>query len=100
MTHYLERKFIEKNERVFNKIKKIPKEELYKGLYGLGIDFEKVLLFHQYIALSVALGQSYDDALENMFPFLINYTFSEFFDKFQMNCSLLLSCTNLNISLN
>lgn len=83
VTHYLEGKFIEKNEKVFYKIKKIPKEELYKGLYELGIDFEKALLFHQYIALREALGQNYEEALETMFPFFINYGFAELLDKFQ-----------------
>jgi len=83
VTHYLERKFIEKNQQVFNKIKKIPKEELYKGLHDLGVDFEKALLFHQYIELRVALGQAYEDVIEVMFPFLISYSFAELLDKFQ-----------------
>lgn len=83
VTHYLEGKFIEINEKVFNKVKKIPKENLYKGLYQLGIDFEKALLFHQYVSLRVALGQGYDEALENLFPFLINFTFAELLERFQ-----------------
>ncbi|WP_102347799.1 hypothetical protein [Bacillus sp. Marseille-P3661] len=83
LTHFIERKFIEKNERVFKKIKQIPNEELYKGLYELGIDFEKALLFHQYVAIRVGLGQYYDDALEDLFPFLINYTYAELLNKFQ-----------------
>ncbi|NSL52684.1 hypothetical protein [Calidifontibacillus erzurumensis] len=83
VTFYIERKLIEKNKKVFNKIKKIPRDELYIGLYELGIDFEKALLFHQYITLRVALGQPYDEALTNMFPFLINYSFEELLEKFQ-----------------
>ena len=32
VTHYLEQKYIEKNEKVYNKIKKIPKDELYQRI--------------------------------------------------------------------
>ncbi|WP_458412855.1 hypothetical protein ACNQFZ_18900 [Schinkia sp. CFF1] len=81
--HYLEGKYIEKNEKIFTKIKKIPKAELYKGLHELGIDFEKALLFHQYAALREGLGQNYAEALENLYPFLINYSFSQLLEKFQ-----------------
>ena len=68
VTRYVEEKFIEKNERVLKKIKELPKEQLYKGLYDLGIDFEKAMLFHEYVVLREALGQNYNDALENLFP--------------------------------
>ncbi|WNS74989.1 hypothetical protein RRV45_19225 [Bacillus sp. DTU_2020_1000418_1_SI_GHA_SEK_038] len=82
-THYLEVKFIEKNEKVYKKIKQIPKEELHKGLYELGIDFEKALLFHKFIVMREALGQNYSEALENLFPLLINSSFNELLEKFQ-----------------
>ncbi|MEH7122409.1 hypothetical protein V7127_04085 [Bacillus sp. JJ1773] len=83
VTHYLEGKFIEKNEKVYNKIKQIPKEELYRGLYELGIDFEKALLFHKFIMMREALGQNYNEALENLFPLLINSSFQELLEKFE-----------------
>jgi hypothetical protein len=83
LTHYLEEKFIEKNAKVLIKIKKIPKEHLYYGLYDLGIDFEKAMLFHKFLILREALGQDYYEALESLFPHLINSTFNELLDKFQ-----------------
>jgi hypothetical protein len=92
--HYLERKWIEKNESVFNKIKRLPKEELFKGLYTLGIDFEKAVLFHKYVLFREALGQHYYDALEDLFPFLINLNFDELLEKFQNE---LFSITKLKI---
>lgn len=83
LTHYLEEKFIEKNAKVFNKIKQLPKEELCFGLYNLGIDFEKALLFHKFVILREALGQNYLEAIESLFPHLINSTFDELLEKFQ-----------------
>jgi hypothetical protein len=83
VTRYLEEKFIEKNIKIFKKILLIPKKELYKGLHELGIDFEKALLFHEYVFLREALGQNYKEALENLFPHLINSTYKEMFEKFQ-----------------
>jgi hypothetical protein len=83
VTSYLEEKFIEKNEKVYRKIKQIPKDNLYKGLYELGIDFEKALLFHEYVFLREALGQNYYEALENLFPLLIKSSFKEILEKFQ-----------------
>ncbi|WHX98229.1 hypothetical protein [Neobacillus sp. DY30] len=83
VTRYLEEKFIEKNEKIYSKIKQIPKETLFRGLYDLGIDFEKALLFHEYVLLREALGQNYDEALENLFPLLINSSFEEILEKFQ-----------------
>jgi hypothetical protein len=83
VTRYLEEKFIEKNEKIYKKIKQIPKETLFRGLYELGIDFEKALLFHEYVLLREALGQNYYEALENLFPLLINSSFEEILEKFQ-----------------
>ncbi|MBV7506572.1 hypothetical protein KW850_15005 [Bacillus sp. sid0103] len=83
VTRYIEEKFIEKNIRIFKKILRIPKQDLYKGLHQLGIDFEKALLFHEYVFLREALGQDYQEALENLFPHLINSTYKEIFEKFQ-----------------
>ena len=83
VTRYLEEKFIEKNIKIFKKILRIPKQDLYKGLHELGIDFEKALLFHEYVFLREALGQNYKEALENLFPLLINSTYKEILDKFQ-----------------
>lgn len=83
VTRYLEEKFIEKNEKVYRKIKQIPKDNLFRGLYDLGIDFEKALLFHEYVILREALGQDYNEALENLFPLLIQSSFKEIFEKFQ-----------------
>ncbi|MFK2826167.1 hypothetical protein QYG89_10870 [Bacillus sp. B190/17] len=83
VTYYLEMKFIEKNKKIYNKIRKIPKEELHKGLYELGIDFEKALLFHKFIVLREVLGQDYNEALESLFPLLIHSSFDELLQKFQ-----------------
>jgi MinD-like ATPase involved in chromosome partitioning or flagellar assembly len=83
VTRYLEEKFIEKNEKIYKKIKQIPKETLFRGLYDLGIDFEKALLFHEYVLLREALGQNFEEALENLFPLLINSSFEEILEKFQ-----------------
>jgi MinD-like ATPase involved in chromosome partitioning or flagellar assembly len=83
VTQYLEEKLIEKVKQVFKKIKKIPKEDLFNGLYELGIDFNKALLFHKYVIIREALGQEYDDALENLFPLLINSSFKEMLEKLQ-----------------
>jgi hypothetical protein len=83
VTRYIEEKFIEKNIKIFKKILRIPKKDLYKGLYELGIDFEKALLFHEYVFLREALGQDYQEALETLFPLLINSTYKEIFEKFQ-----------------
>jgi hypothetical protein len=89
VTRYLEEKFIEKNVKVFKKITKIPKENLYKGLYELGIDFEKALLFHEYVVLREALGQNYYEALETLFPLLIQSTYKEMSEKFQNEINLI-----------
>ncbi|MEH7309287.1 hypothetical protein, partial [Neobacillus drentensis] len=83
VTRYIEEKFIEKNIKIFKKILRIPKQDLYKDLHQLGIDFEKALLFHEYVFLREALGQDYQEALENLFPHLINSTYKEIFEKFQ-----------------
>jgi hypothetical protein len=87
VTCYLEEKFIEKNQKVYKKIKQIPKENLYLGLYDLGIDFEKALLFHEYILLREALGQNYYEALETLYPLLIQSSFKEILEKFQTELS-------------
>ncbi|MBU8877985.1 hypothetical protein BGM26_03130 [Bacillus sp. FJAT-29790] len=94
VTHYLEEKFIEKNQKVYKKIKQIPIDDLDKGLYELGIDFEKALLFHKYVVLRVELGQNYNEALENLFPLLINSSFNELLEKFQSEINLI---TKLNM---
>lgn len=83
VTYYLNKKLIEKNENVYKKIKKILIDELSIGLYELGIDFEKALLFHNFIYLRVALGQEYHEALETLFPQLIQSSFEELLDKFR-----------------
>lgn len=83
ITHYLEERLIEKNEKVYNKIKKIPRDELFKGLYKLGIEYEKALLFQKFIFLREAVGQEYHEALEDLFPLLVHSTLSELFEKFQ-----------------
>ncbi|WML44879.1 hypothetical protein [Neobacillus sp. PS3-40] len=90
VTHYLEEKFIENNEKAFQKIKQIPKDDLSNGLYELGIDFEKALLFQKYVILREALGQDYNEALENLFPFLINSTFEDLLDRFQNELNFIL----------
>ncbi|WP_338452140.1 hypothetical protein R4Z09_09810 [Niallia oryzisoli] len=83
VTHYVKVKLIEKNEKILRKIKLIPQEVLHKGLYDLGIDYEKALLFHKFVVLRAALGQPYNEAVETLFPFLINSSFNELLDKFQ-----------------
>lgn len=87
ITHYLEQKYIEQNEKVYNKIKKISRDQLYKGLYDLGVDFEKALLFHKFVLLREAMGQNYNEALENLFPLLIKSSFNELLDKFHNELS-------------
>ncbi|MEH7439970.1 hypothetical protein V7182_21220 [Neobacillus drentensis] len=83
VTHYLNEKFIEKNEQVFRKIKRIPKENLFYGLYELGIDFEKAMLFEKFVILREAMGQNYEEALENLFPLFMEASFTQILDKFQ-----------------
>ncbi|OIJ12806.1 hypothetical protein BKP35_09515 [Anaerobacillus arseniciselenatis] len=89
VTYYINQKLIEENEKIFKKIKRIPKEELFKGLYELGIDFEKALLFQKYVILREALGQNYNEALEVLFPFLINNSFEELLEKFKIEISFI-----------
>ncbi|NEU31767.1 hypothetical protein GN156_13430 [bacterium LRH843] len=84
VTHYLESKLIEENEKVFKKMKKLPKQDLFKGLYELGIDYEKAMLFHKFVLFREALGQDYNEALENLFPHLIQSTFEELLKKLQI----------------
>jgi len=94
VTHYINKKIIEENERVLKKMKKIPREELYIGLNKLGIDYEKALLFHNFVMLREALGQEFNEALESLFPFLINTSFEELLGKFQNELFLV---TKLNM---
>ncbi|KKI91699.1 hypothetical protein WQ54_13340 [Bacillus sp. SA1-12] len=94
VTHFFEMKFIEKNKKIYNKIKRVPKEDLHKGLYELGIDFEKALLFQKFIVLREFSGQDYHEAIESLFPLLINSTFNELLEKFQNE---LFFITKLNI---
>lgn len=89
VTYYINQKLIEENEKIFNKIKKIPKEQLFEGLYDLGIDFEKALLFHKYVIIREALGQDYNEALEALFPNLVNSSFDEFLERFKNEISLI-----------
>ncbi|MBB6444004.1 hypothetical protein [Bacillus benzoevorans] len=81
VTCYLEKTLIERHVKIFEQIKKIPREELYRGLYELGIDFEKGLLFHKFVQHREALGQTYEEAIEKLFPVFINSTFAELLQK-------------------
>jgi hypothetical protein len=83
ITHYLEEKLIEKNEKVYKKMRQIPGEDLAKGLYELGIDFEKALLFEQFVLLRESLGQDYYEALDDLFPVLMKNSFEDLLVKFQ-----------------
>lgn len=83
ITHYLEEKFIEKNEKLYQKMRKIPGENLGFDLYSLGIDFDKALLFEQYVFLRESLGQDYLAALDDLFPLLMKASFEELQAKFQ-----------------
>ncbi|WP_394232436.1 hypothetical protein [Niallia oryzisoli] len=94
VTHYVKVKFIEKNEKILKKIKLIPQEELHKGLYNLGIDFEKGLLFHRFVILRTALGQPYNEAVETLFPFLIHSSYNELLDKFHNELYVLTKFTS------
>ena len=58
-----------------------------KGLYDLGIDFEKALLFHKFVLLREAMGQNYNEALENLFPLLIKSSFNDLLEKFHNELS-------------
>jgi hypothetical protein len=89
VTYYINQKLIEENERIFKKIAQIPKDQLFEGLYELGIDFEKALLFQKYVLIREALGQNYNEALGALFPFLINNSFEELLDKFKTEISLI-----------
>ncbi|WP_071395246.1 hypothetical protein [Bacillus tuaregi] len=82
VTHFVEVKFIEKNKKILKQILQIPQEELHSGLYELGIDFEKAFLFQRFVILRVALGQPYYEAVETLFPLLINSSYNELFEKF------------------
>jgi hypothetical protein len=91
VTYFLEQTFIKINEKLFYKIKSIPKEELFHGLYELGIDFEVALIFNKYISMREAIGQNYDEALENLFPLLINTPFSDLVNRFQKELDIIVS---------
>lgn len=77
IVNFLEKTMVDKYLQVLEQIKQIPKEELYRGLYDLGIDFDKAILFHRYIQHREALGQSYEEAIEKLFPLLIQKSFSD-----------------------
>jgi hypothetical protein len=94
VTYYLEQTFIKINEKLFNKIKRIPKDKLFQGLYELGIDFEIALIFNKYVLLREAIGQDYDSALENLFPLLINSSFNDLVNRFQKELDLIMSFKN------
>lgn len=94
VTYYLEQKFIKTNEKLLKKIKKIPKENLLQGIYELGIDFEKAMIFDKYVLLREAIGQNYDESLEDLFPLLINSSFKELVDHFQTELKIILSFKN------
>ncbi|WP_163100159.1 hypothetical protein [Peribacillus alkalitolerans] len=83
VTHYLNEKFIEKNQKVLRKIKRCPKENLSECLYELGIDFNKSMLFQRIVLLREIMGQNYNDALEDLFPLLMEASYSQMLDKFQ-----------------
>ncbi|WP_160722988.1 hypothetical protein [Bacillus sp. USDA818B3_A] len=83
VTHYLNETLIDKNEIVFRRIKKFPKEELFQGLYQLGIDFEKAMLYERYVKLRELMGQDYEDALAELFPLFMNTPFQQILDKLQ-----------------
>lgn len=89
VTHYLNEKLIDKNEVVFRKIKKIPKEALFQGLYELGIDFEKAMLYERYVKLRELMGQDYEDALEDLFPLFMHTPFTQILDKLQAELYML-----------
>jgi hypothetical protein len=91
VTYYLEQTFIKINEKLFYKIKRIPKEDLFRGLSELGIDFEVALIFNKYVLLREAIGQNYDEALENLFPLLINSSFNDLVNRFQKEVDLIMS---------
>jgi hypothetical protein len=91
VTYFLEQTLIRINEKLFYKIKSIPKEELFHGLYELGIDFEVALIFNKYLSLREAIGQNYDEALENLFPLLINTSFSDLVNRFQKELDIIVS---------
>lgn len=57
VTNYLEQNFIKINEKLSNRIKKIPKEDLFQGVYELGVNFEVAMIFHKYVLLREAIGQ-------------------------------------------
>lgn len=83
VTYYVNEQLIKENEKIVKKIKKIPKDELFNGLYALGIDFEKAMLFQRYVLIREALGQEYNEAIETLFPLLINSSFEEILEKFK-----------------
>lgn len=91
LTYYLEQKFIKINEKLLNRIKKIPKDGLIQGLYDLGIDFEIAMIFHRYVLLRETIGQDYYDSLENLFPHLINSSFNDLVDRFQSEVNIIMS---------
>jgi hypothetical protein len=91
VTYYLEQTLIRINEKLLYKIKRIPKEDLFRGLYELGIDFEVALIFNKYVLLREAIGQNYDEALENLFPLLINSSFNDLVNRFQKEVDLIMS---------
>jgi hypothetical protein len=83
VTHYLNEKLIDKNENVFRKIKKIPREDFSNGLYELGLDYEKAILYERYVKFRELMGQTYEDALEDLFPLFMHTPFPQILDKLQ-----------------
>ena len=77
------RNLLKKMKKYIKRLNRSQKKHLFRGLYELGVDFEKALLFHEYVILREALGQNYQEALENLFPLLINSTFEVILEKFQ-----------------
>lgn len=83
ISYKLDMMYIEKNKEILTKVKAIPKDSLGTGLYKLGIEFDKALLFQTYVYLRVALGQNYNDAIERLFNSLIHLSYGELLQKYQ-----------------
>lgn len=83
VSHALEHKLVDKHAKMVAKIKKSPPEELETNLYNLGFSFDKALLFGRYVRLRVAMGQPWNEAVDDVYMIMIHQEYDFTLKKFQ-----------------
>ncbi|MFC4768314.1 hypothetical protein [Effusibacillus consociatus] len=81
--YFLHRNYIDKYQELVAKFKEMPKEQLGKGAYQLGINFDKAILFQKYVQLREVCGQPYEEAIESIVPIFIKYDYGTILQQFQ-----------------